>query len=93
MPNDEVTFVTWMKDEPIVYVVFMQKDLVRQLRVSVRGRRVKGVEYAVEALEIVPEGSQAITEAMGDRNLVQLLMELGVTPQDRLEILETLVVP
>ena len=92
MSNDGLTFLTWVDDEPLVYVTLMKPNLVRQLRVVVEGMAPEGVTYETELLEITPEGSRATVQVVSDRSLVYLLIEFNVSPADREAILSRLTV-
>lgn len=92
MPPDSegLTFLTWVDNDPIVYVTLMQPNLIRQLRIMVNGLDSHGLSYKVELLELTPEESKATLKVMSDRSLVYLLMELNVVPSDREKILDRL---
>ena len=85
--SDVLTFITWVDDEPLVYVTLMQKDLVRHLRIQLEKMTPEGHSFEVEMLEITPGISRATVQAVSDRSLVYMLMEFNVTPDAREDIL------
>jgi len=90
LSSDGLTFLTWVDENPLVYVTLMRPNLVRQLRIVVKGVAPAGLIYEVEMLEIAPEGGRATTQAISDRSLVYLLIEFNVTPSEREMILDRL---
>lgn len=90
MSSEDLTFLTWVDNGPLVYVTLMKPNLVRQLRVAVKGLAPEGMTYETEMLEITPEESRATAQVMSDRSLAYLLIELNVTPSGREAILNRL---
>lgn len=85
------TFITWVDDEPLVYVTKIRPDLFRQLRISFSRAGVDEAYFLVEMLELAPAESRATSQEVSDRSLVYLMMEFGLGPSDREEILNNLV--